>query len=114
MPGPEPYCFETLESGLCGFFTDPFHAVQAPFSAILGDLTIVAFWGILLGILWIRTENLMLVSIVGLLVSGTFVAYEQSQVTLYEPAVSIGMILVAVSIGITLFQLIRHKIQTFA
>jgi hypothetical protein len=104
---PVTYCFETLESGLCGFFSDPFKAVLEPFNAVLGDLTLVAFWGILLGILWIRTENLMLVSIVGILVSGTIA-------TVYAPAQSIGLLLVAVSIGITLFQLIRHKIQTFA
>ena len=108
MPAPtNTFCFEKFDSGLCGFFTDPFNAVLQPFNSVLGDLTIVAFWGILLGILWIRTENLMLVSLVGILLSGTITA-------VYAPAQGIGLLLVAVSIGITLFQLIRHKIQTFA
>jgi len=108
MAGPENlFCFETFSSKMCNFADSPFDAVLQPFHATLGDLSLVAIWGILLGILWIRTNNLMLVSMVGILVSS-------SLATVYEPARGIGLLLVGVSIGITLFQVIRHKIQTFA
>ena len=104
-------CFEKLDTTasdfMCGAFSSPFAAVLAPLNAILGDLTLVIIWGIILGILWLRTENLMLVSIVGLVISSTAVG-------LYEPAKGMGLLLVGVSVGITIFQLIRHKIQTFA
>ncbi len=100
-------CFEKMSGNMCNFYESPFAAVLAPFNSILGDLTLVVIWGIILGILWLRTENLMLVSIVGLVISSTAVG-------LYEPAAGMGLVLVGVSIGITIFQLIRHKIQTFA
>lgn len=104
-------CFEktdhTASDFMCGAFTNPFSASLAPLNAIMGDLTLVVIWGIVLGIIWLRTENLMLVSIVGLVISATAAG-------LYEPAQGMGLLLVGVSIGITIFQLVRHKIQTFA
>jgi hypothetical protein len=107
MPPDNLHCFETFSSNLCGFFDNPFQAVLAPFQATLGDLTLVAIWGILLGILWIRTENLMLVGMIGILVSTSLTA-------IYEPARGIGLLLMGVAIGITLFQLVRHKISSFS
>lgn len=107
MPPDNLHCFETFSSNLCGFFDNPFQAVLSPFQATLGDLTLVAIWGILLGILWIRTENLMLVGIIGILVSSSLTA-------IYEPARGIGLLLMGVAIGITLFQLVRHKISSFS
>lgn len=100
-------CFEKMDGNMCNIFTNPFSAVMEPFNAILGDLTLVVIWGIILGILWLRTENLMLVSIIGLVISATATG-------LYEPAQGMGLLLVGISIGIIIFQLIRHKIQTFA
>lgn len=107
MPPNNLFCFEKMDGNLCGFYDSPFSAVLEPFNSTLGDLTMVVMYGLLLGVLWIRTQNLMLVSVVGILVSSSLTA-------VYEPARGIGMLLVGVSIGITLFQLIRHKIQTFA
>ena len=107
MPPDNLHCFESFESGLCGFFDDPFTAVLAPFQATLGDLTLVAIWGLLLGVLWIRTQNLMLVGMVGILVSTSITA-------IYEPARGIGMLLMGVAIGVTIFQLVRHKISSFS
>jgi|TARA_B110000438_G_C15559304_1_gene540415 hypothetical protein len=110
MAGPDNlYCFEKFNSTapLCGFFDNPFQAVLSPITATLGDLTLVALWGILLGVLWIRTQNLMLVGMVGILVSS-------SLTVVYEPARGIGLLLMGVAIGVTLFQLIRHKISSFS
>ena len=106
MPPDNLFCFEKI-GDLCGIYDKPFEAVLKPFEATLGDLTMVVIWGILIGVLWLRTSNLMLVSIVGILVSSSLTA-------VYEPARGIGLILVGISVGITLFQLIRHKVQTFA
>ena len=110
MPPDNLFCFEKI-GDMCGIYDKPFEAVLKPFQAVFtvgtADLTLVAIWGILLGIVWLRTSNLMLVSILGVLVSSSLTA-------IFEPARGIGLILVGVSVGITLFQLIRHKIQTFA
>lgn len=110
MPPGNLNCFETFTSNLgplCGFMDNPFQAVLKPLEATLGDLTLVAIWGILLGILWIRTQNLMLVGIIGILVAGSISA-------VYEPAKGIGLLLMGVAVGVTLFQLIRHKISSFS
>jgi hypothetical protein len=92
---------------MCGIFESPFAAVLKPFDAVLGDLTLVVIWGVILSILWLKTENLMLVSIVGILISSTVTG-------LYPQAQGMGLLLMGVSIGIVVFQLVRHKIQTFA
>lgn len=117
MPPTNLQCFEQFTGNFCGFFDNPFGAVLKPIGFALGDvdgtlgLGFAIMWGILLGILWIRTENLMLVSIVGLLVASTTTAIDSTG----ELGIrGMGLLLVGVSIGITLFQLIKHKIQTFA
>jgi len=117
MPPTNLQCFEQFTGSFCGFFDNPFGAVLKPIGFALGDadgtlgLGFAIMWGILLGILWIRTENLMLVSIVGLLVASTTTAIDSTG----ELGIrGMGLLLVGVSIGITLFQLLKHKIQTFA
>ena len=107
MPPDNLHCFETFSSNLCGFFDNPFQAVLAPFQATLGDLTLVAIWGILLRILWIRTENLMLVGMVGIVVSTSISA-------IYEHARGLGILLMGVGIGVTSFELVRHTISSFS
>lgn len=108
-------CFETYDT-MCNIFNEPFAAVLKPFDAVLGGpdglggiggLTIAVIWGIIVGVLWLKTGNLMLVSIVGIVIA-------TSVTGIYPEAVGIGYLLIGVSLGIVIFQLIRHKIQTFA
>ena len=103
-------CFETYDT-MCNVFNEPFTAVLKPFDAILGSgiegLTIAVIWGIILGVLWLKTENLMLCSIVGIVIA-------TSVTGIYPEAQGIGYLLIGVSLGIVIFQLVRHKIQTFA
>ena len=65
-------CFETYDT-MCNIFNEPFAAVLKPFDAVLGGpdglggiggLTIAVIWGIIVGVLWLKTGNLMLVSII--------------------------------------------------
>ena len=100
-------CFEQISGNLFCIFDNPFTAVMMPLESILGGLTLVVIWGIVLGALWLRTENLALVSIVGLVISATATG-------LHPEATGMGLLLVGVSMGILIFQLVRHKIQTFA
>ena len=103
-------CFETYDT-MCNIFNEPFAAVLKPFDAVLGTgelgLTIAVIWGIIVGVLWLKTGNLMLVSIVGIVIA-------TSVTGIFPEAVGIGYLLIGVSLGIVIFQLIRHKIQTFA
>ena len=59
----DPECFEL---GTCPWATDPLNTMLIPFDSIFGGLSIVIFWALGVGILWLRTENPMLVGLVGI------------------------------------------------
>lgn len=75
-----------------------------PFNAIFGVWFFPIVWGLFLAIIWLRTQNTMLVGIVGLLVSTMISSF-------YEPAREIGVILFLVAMGMILFQVIRQKVE---
>ena len=96
--GRECFCFET---GTCEFTSDPLTTMLIPFDSIFGGLSIVIFWSVLIGILWLRTENPQLVGIVGIAMVSAYMAYiESSGLTTtqeFETARIIGATLIAVS-----------------
>ena len=63
-----------IERGDCPFTSDPLGTMLLPFDMIFGGLSIVIFWGLVVGILWLRTENPALVGLVGLAMSGAYLA----------------------------------------
>lgn len=101
---PGDTCFEQADGTFCDFATDPWNAMLSPIDAILGDFTIMVVWGIILGVVWLKTNNTMLVGIIGVLIASMVVG-------LYPQAMAIGALLFAVAIGIVLYQLIQSKIR---
>lgn len=103
-------CFEDVDD-LCGLASgDPaqvFSGVLEPLESQLFGYGLVILWGGIIAIVWFKTENIMLLSIVGLLVAATITGIN-------EDARGIGLLLVAVSIGILLFQMIRQRISLFS
>ena len=83
---------------------------------IFGGLSIVIFWGVVIGILWIRTENPALVSIVGIAMSGAYLASLESQGLTppqeWDSARVIGGTLIAISLGIGLYQIINSRLHS--
>ena len=104
----DPECFEL---GTCPWATDPLNTMLIPFDSIFGGLSIVIFWALGVGILWLRTENPMLVGLVGIAMCAAYLtAIEQGAVPAasaeFEGARMIGSLLFALSLGITIYQLI--------
>ena len=99
---PGELCFEQSPLTDCNFIEAPLEAMIEPFNAIFGVWFFPIIWGILLGVLWLRTQNTMLVGVVGLIISTTIS-------TFYEPARGIGVLLFLIAAGVTLYHVVRHR-----
>ena len=109
----DPECFEL---GTCPWATDPLNTMLIPFDSIFGGLSIVIFWALGVGILWLRTENPMLVGMVGIAMCAAYLtAIETGAVPAasaeFEGARMIGSLLFALSLGITIYQLLSTRIH---
>ena len=107
MPDEELFCFERITADgqiLCGMLDAPFESMLEAYDTIFGDLTIAILWGILIAVLWMKVQNTALVGIVGLVIAGSVVG-------LSPESFRVGLLLVAVSMGIILFQLVQQRIQ---
>lgn len=109
--GRECSCFEI---GTCEFTSDPLTVMLVPFDSIFGGLSIVIFWSILIGIIWLRTESPQLTGIVGIAMVSAYMAYiEQAGITAvpeFETARIVGATLIVVSFGISVYQLLINRI----
>jgi len=108
-----PECFEL---GTCPWATDPLNTMLMPFDSIFGGLSLVIFWALAVGILWLRTENPMLVGLVGISMCAAYLTAIEAQIVPaaspeFEGARMIGALLFALSLGITLYQLISTGIH---
>ena len=100
---PGSLCVEDINCQIPKFLADPFGTAMDYMSTFIGTtLTLTVIWGVLLGVLWLRTESPMLVMIVGIIVSTTAVGLNQT-------AVGIGLLIASVGLGLVLFQVIRQR-----
>ena len=103
-------CFEDVED-MCGLLsgdpTQTFSAMMAPLESQLEGFGLVVLWGGILGIIWFKTENIMLIGIVGIAIGATITGLDPE-------ALGIGMLMLGVSFGILLFQLIRQRPAIFS
>lgn len=103
-------CYEDA-SDMCGLLSgDPgdfFAATLAPLDTQVAGYGLMILWGGILAMLWFKTENIMLIGVVGVIVAATITGFS-------EDAKGIGMALLAVSIGILMFQMIRQRISLFS
>lgn len=104
------YCFED-STDLCGLASgDPtqiFAGIMDPLESQVPGFSMVIFWGGIMAIVWFKTENIMLLGIIGVFVSATITGIS-------ETAQGIGLSLLGVSIGILIFQLLRQRLQIFS
>ena len=107
MPDDELFCFERIQADgmiLCGLLDKPFESMLEAYNPIFQDLTIAVLWGIIMAVLWMKVQNTALVGIVGLVIAGSVVGLSQE-------SFRVGLLLVGVSMGIILFQLVQQRIQ---
>lgn len=108
-------CYEILPDGgsndLCGLTsgnaTKIFQSFNQPLETQLAGFSLVILWGGLIGILWFKTERIDIIGIAGLVIAGTAVGLSSS-------AIGIGFFLLLVSLGVLLFQVIRHRPTIFS
>ena len=95
------------ELGETAFTSNPLGTMLQPFDHIFQGMSIVIFWGLLIGILWLRTENPKLVGLIGVVMvsSYSFAVDPTLQSPEFETARWTGTILLVISVGISLYQL---------
>ena len=94
-------CYET---STCDFTQDAFRTLLMPIEWNLGDFTPVVLWGLIIGVIWLRTHSVQLVGVVGIAINSLLVAF-------YEPAREIGFLLLALSVGIVIYQLVTNRLH---
>jgi hypothetical protein len=108
--GRDCFCWEI---GKCEFASDPYGVMTMPFDEVFGGLALVIFWSVIIGILWLRTENPMLVGMIGTAMTATYLASLETMADVpaeFDQARIIGGVLFAVSLGFTLYHIIQSKI----
>ena len=104
-----------VELGTCMFANDPLNVMLMPFDSIFGGLSIVIFWSLIVGILWLRTENPMLVGLVGIVMCASYLSVLETQniapTVEFEGARLIGSVLFALSLGITIYHILSSRIH---
>ena len=102
----------TWELGETAFTSNPLGTMLLPFDHIFQGLSIVIFWALLIGILWLRTENPQLVGIIGVVMVSaySYTVDPTLQSPEFETARFVGTVLILVSVGISVYQLIATRI----
>ena len=103
-------CFENPDD-MCGLLSgnpaDVFGALLTPLDSQIEGFALVILWGGILGAIWFKTENIMLMGVAGVLISATITGLDSD-------ALGIGMLMLGVSFGILIFQLIRQRPAIFS
>lgn len=99
-----------IELGNCVFPT-PMDMVNYPYLVFFGDWFYIIFYTMIIGIVYLINKDMMLTGIVGIVVAGFFTGTSIYTNSSTGQAFHIGYILLALSIGIVLFQLIRTKVN---
>ena len=100
------------ELGECLFAEDPLTVMLMPFDSVFAGFSLVVFWGLLVGILWIRTHNTMMVSLIGITMVASYMASGEAISPEFESARIIGAVLIIISILFAVFQMFMHKMNT--
>lgn len=104
-------CITCWEQGTCDFTGDPFGTMMLPFERIFGGLTIVIMWGLMISILWLRTQNPMLIGVVGIAMTAGYMSVAPEPLANeFDGARLIGGALFAVSLGIAIYHLVNTRL----
>jgi|TARA_Y100000310_G_scaffold345303_1_gene463547 hypothetical protein len=106
----DPMCWEL---GACPFADDPLGTMIQPFDGVFVGFSLVVFWGLLVGILWLRTHNTMLVSVIGIAMTMGYMATPEflasGMTPQFEQARQVGAVLIVVSVLFAVYQIFIHR-----
>lgn len=83
-----------------------------PFDAVFGGLSLVIFWGLILSIVWLRTHNPMITGLIGVAMSGSYIAGQGMITPEINQALGIGGVLLIFSLAISVYQVISSRIYS--
>ena len=108
-------CFEDVDD-ICGIGTGDaesvFSGIILPLESQIGfgvatGFGFVIFWAGIMAIIWFKTENIMLLGLIGVFVNATIVSFN-------EQAQGIGILLLGVANGLLIFQMLRQRVSLFS
>jgi hypothetical protein len=99
------------ELGTCEFFEQPFDTMILPYTEVFGSFTYLLLWSVIIGILWLRLGNTMAVGVIGVTLAVLFQDPFDSGVGFSDDSQLIGYMLLALAVGIVIFQLITVRTQ---
>ncbi len=98
-------CYNDPDPTLCGLTTDPFGSLMNYFDQFMVGFGLLLLWGPITFGIWWKTQSAGLTGIFGLLLAGTLTG-------LHPVAVNMGIVLLAISLGIGLIQIFQRVKQT--
>ena len=98
-------CYNNPDPSLCGFTSNPFSAVLDVFDQVMPNFGVLILWGPIVFGLWYKTQKPEIAGFAGVIIVGTVAG-------LHPTAVSIGILLVAFSLGISFIGIFQRIKQT--
>ena len=95
---PGDLCQEQLSTDPCGLMSNPLSFATQPFDEIMPGFGGLMLWGPIVFAIWMVSKSPMITAVVGLIIAVSVTGLDQE-------AVGVGVLLVALSIGIAMFQL---------
>ena len=107
LQAPTPSCIE--DGTFCDFVQAPFDAMLQPFVVIFGDFTYPIFYGVFIGIIWLKSKDIMLTGVLGVFTVGGAIA--GGVLTDWnDQIIQMGILLLAIAIGVVMYQLFISKL----
>lgn len=98
-------CYNNPDPTLCGFTSNPFSATLDYFDQIMPGFGALLLWGPIVFGLWYKTQQPLIAGFAGLILIGTVTG-------LHPQGVAIGLLLMAMSLGIAFIDIFRRLKQT--
>jgi len=95
---PGDLCHEQFSNNPCGFLDNPMGAIMVPFDAVIPGFGVLMLYGPIVFAIWMTTKSTAITGVVGILIAVTVAG-------IHPQAIGLGLMLVAVSFGIMIFQL---------
>ena len=98
-------CYNNPDVTICGFTSNPFSAAMDYFDQIMPGFGTLLLWGPIIFGLWYKTQQPLIAGFAGLILVGTVTS-------LHPQSVAIGLLLMAMSLGIAFIDIFRRLKQT--
>jgi len=98
-------CYNDPDPTLCGLTSNPFGSLMGVFDQVMPGFGLLLLWGPIVFGIWWKTQSAGLTGIFGVLIAGTITG-------LHPVAVNMGIVLLAISLGIGLIQIFQRVKQT--